>query len=408
MPPIALFLLHAGLVIGLPFALWRMAGLRRWVPLVVVQIAVGLALGPSLLGRAAPDLWAALFPPGALAALDGLVWLGVCYFAFATGLHFDLTDIRGRGRAFAVNAVLTFLLPTLAGCAAGMVLLELVPQAAGAGAPPWAFVVGVGVAVGVTALPVLAAILREMGLTGTRLGNEALGCAALNDGALWLVVAALLAAVQGGASGGGPVWGVAGVVAGSAAFFAVLWLGVRPLLARLVHHADGRVSEREVVVVSVGLLAAALVTELLGLHAVVGAFAFGAVVPKALARDLLGKFESFLMVVLLPFFFIATGLKTQLGGMGEGWFAVFVLTTVVSVAAKLASAALPARAQGWAWPDALALGALVGCKGLMELVVLALLLERGIISAAGFSGMVMMALLTTALARPLTGLLIKR
>ena len=194
MPPIALFLLHAGLVIGLPFALWRMAGLRRWVPLVVVQIAVGLALGPSLLGRAAPDLWATLFPPGALAALDGLVWLGVCYFAFATGLHFDLTDIRGRGRAFAVNSVLTFLLPTVAGCAAGMVLLELVPQAAGAGAPPWAFVVGVGVAVGVTALPVLAAILREMGLTGTRLGNEALGCAAVNDGALWLVVAARLAA----------------------------------------------------------------------------------------------------------------------------------------------------------------------------------------------------------------------
>lgn len=402
MPTVALFLLHAGLVIGLPFALWRVGGVRRWVPLVVVQILVGLALGPSGLGRVAPGLWAVAFPPSAMAALDGLVWLGVCYFAFATGLHFDLTDIQGRGRAFAVNAVLTFVVPGLAGCAAGAALLVWAPQAVGAGAPAWAFVVGVGVAVGVTALPVLAAILREMGLLRTRLGSEALGCAAVNDAALWVVVAALLALARGGAP-----WQAGLTAIGATLFGAVLWFGARPLLARLLRHADGTVSEREVVVLSVGLLASALVTELLGLHAVVGAFAFGAVVPKALARDLLGKFEAFLMVVLLPFFFIATGLKTQLGGLDAAWV-VFGVTTVVSVVAKLGAAAVPARLQGWCWPDALALGALVGCKGLMELVVLTLLLDRGIVSAAGFSGMVLMALVTTALARPFAGLLLRR
>lgn len=402
MPTLSLFLVHAGLVIGLPFALWRIGGVRRWVPLVVVQILVGLALGPSGLGRLAPGLWAVAFPPPAMAALDGLVWLGVCYFAFATGLHFDLTDFHGRGRAFAANAVLTFAVPTLAGCAAGAALLHLAPQAVGANAPAWAFVLGVGVAVGVTALPVLAAILREMGLQNSRLGAEALGCAAVNDAALWVVVAALLALAQGGAP-----WQAGLTAAGAALFGAILWFGVRPLLARLLRHADGQVSEREVVALSVGLLASALATELLGLHAVVGAFAFGAVVPKALAREVLGKFEAFLMVVLLPFFFIATGLKTQLGGLDAAWM-VFAVTTLVSVTAKLAAAAVPALLQGWTWPDALALGTLVGCKGLMELVVLTLLLDRGIISAAGFSGMVLMALVTTALARPLAGRALRR
>ncbi|MGE5478464.1 MAG: cation:proton antiporter [Bacteroidales bacterium] len=402
MPTLALFLLHAAVVIGLPYAVWRLGGVRRWVPLVVVQIAVGLALGPSGLGQLAPGLWAAVFPPPAMAALNGLVWLGVCYFAFATGLHFDLTEFHGRGRAFAANALATFAVPTLAGCGAGLALLTLAPQAVGDAAQPWAFVLGVGIAVGVTALPVLAAILREMGLLGTRLGAEALGCAAVNDAALWVVVAALLALARGGTP-----WQAAVAAGGAVALAAVLWLAVRPLLCRLLRHTDGSVSEREVVVLSVGLLATALASEVLGLHAVVGAFAFGAVVPKALARDLLGKFEAFLMVVLLPFFFIATGLKTELGSMDAAW-TVFAVTSLVSVLAKLAAAALPARLQGWAWPDALALGALVGCKGLMELVVLTLLLERGILSAAGFSGMVLMALVTTALARPAAGLLLRR
>jgi Kef-type K+ transport system membrane component KefB len=254
----------------------------------------------------------------------------------------------------------------------------------------------------VTALPVLAAIVREMNLSQARLGAEALGCAAVNDAALWVVVAALLAAVNGEA-----LWQAGLVLAAVLAGGLVLAVVVRPWLARALRHANGRVSEREVVALSVGLLVCAAAAEALGLHAVVGAFAFGAVVPKPLARDLLAKFESFLMVVLLPFFFIATGLKVRLHGLDGAWL-VFAVTTAVSVSAKLASAAVPARRQGWAWPEALALGALVGCKGLMELVVLTLLLERGILSPEGFSAMVMMALVTTALARPLAGILLRR
>lgn len=408
MPAIALFLLHAVLIIGLPFALWRLAGLRHWVPLVVVQIAFGLALGPSGLGWLAPELWAGLFPPLALTALDGLVWLGISYFAFATGLHFDLTEFHGRGRAFAATSIATFVVPTLAGCGIGFVLLEVVPEAVGPGAgghgvPSWAFALGVGIAVGVTALPVLAAILREMHLHKTRLGAEALGCAAVNDAALWVVMAALLAL-----AGGGAPWRAALVLALAVAYGVTLWCGIKPLLARLFRHAElhGRIDERDVVMLSVGLFASALMTELIGLHAVVGAFAFGAVVPKAVARAVLEKFESFLMVVLLPFFFIATGLKTEFT-VASGAGLVFAWTCVASVTAKMASAALPARVQGWAWPDALALGALVGCKGLMELVVLTLLLDKGILSGVGFSGMVLMALVTTALARPLAGLFLR-
>lgn len=404
MPPIALFLLQAAIIIGLPYALWRVGGLRHWVPLVVVQILIGLALGPTGLGQAAPDLWRMLFPPKALGALDGLVWMGVTYFAFATGLHFDLTEFKGRGRAFAVTSVATFVIPTLVGTAIGFVLLALVPQAAGPGAPGWVFAVGVGIAVGVTALPVLAAILREMHILQTRVGAGALGCAAVNDAALWIMVAVLLAVGQGGEP-----WQAGVLVAGTLFDGLVLWFAIRPLLARLFRHAElhGRVNERDVVVLSLGLFASAFVSEIIGLHAVVGAFAFGAVVPKAVARDVLAKFESFLMVVLLPFFFIATGLKTHFSAV-SGAGLVFALTTPASVLSKLLSAALPARAQGWSWGDSLALGSLVGCKGLMELVVLTLLLDKGILSGVGFSGMVLMALATTALARPLAGLFLKR
>lgn len=404
MSPAALFLLQSILIIGLPYALWRADAVRRWAPLVVVQIAVGVALGPTGLGAILPEASAALFPAASRAALGGLVWLSLVYFAFATGLHFDLTEFHGRGRAFAVTSTSTIIVPFAAGLAAGGALYVLVPQAAGQNASPWAFAAGIGIAVGVTALPILAAILREMHLLKSRLGANALGCAAINDAALWMMLAALLA----GARGQSALLGGA-LLAAAVIFAGLLWCCVRPALARLFAHAElhGRINERDVVVLSVGLFVAALVTEATGLSAMVGAFAFGAVVPKAVARDTLAKFESFLMVVLLPFFFIVTGMKTDFV-LASGAGTVFVVTALVSVVAKLVSAALPARAFGASWRDSLALGSLVGCKGLMELVVLTMLLDAGILSPVGFSGMVLMALATTALATPLTKVILNR
>lgn len=404
MPSMPLFLLQSILIIGLPYGLWRLRGVRHVVPLVVVQIGVGLALGPSLLGKLAPDLWEHVFPTLSLGALNGLVWLAVTFFAFSTGLHFDLAEFEGRGRAFAVTSISTVALPSLAGLLVGWGLYDWTPTAVGEGAHRLVFAAGVGIAVGVTALPVLGAILREMRMLNTRLGAEALGCAAVNDAALWMMMAALLAV-----AGGSSPWRAGLVLAAALAYGLVLWFLVKPLLPSLFRHAvlHGRINERDVVVLSVCLFTSALATELIGIHAIVGAFAFGAVVPKPVARDMLAKFESFLMVVLLPFFFIATGLKTDFA-MASGAGVVFLATTAVSVTAKLAAGALPARVSGWSWRESLALGALVSCKGLMELVVLTLLLEAGILSSAGFSGMVLMALATTALARPLANAFLKR
>ncbi|MGE5548473.1 MAG: cation:proton antiporter [Solirubrobacterales bacterium] len=394
MPPLALFLLQSILVVGVPYAVWRLRLVRGWAPLVVVQIAFGVAMGPSLLGRYAPEVAGFLFPLRALEALDGLVWLAVTFFTFTIGLHFDLAEIRGRGRAFAVTSVATVAVPTLAGTLAGLAMVRWVPQALGPAAEPWTFAVGIGIAIGVTALPVLAAILREMHAMKSPLGIEALGCAAVNDAALWVMVAGLVAYVRGGGPGG-----VAVSVMGAGLYAAFMCCGVRRLLAHAIRAE--RVNERDMVLLAVGLMISALVTEMIGLSALVGGFFFGAVVPKAVARDVLARLEPFLMVVLLPFFFIATGLKADFH-LGSGAGAVFVLALAVSVTAKLASAALPARAFGRPWPDALALGALVGAKGLMELVVLTALKDAGIISPVAFAGMVLMALATTALARPLT------
>lgn len=403
MAPVALFLLHAAVVIGLPYILWSIGG-RRWMPLVVVQILVGLLLGPTVLGTLAPEFWSVLFPARVLDSWNGLVWLGVTYFAFATGLHFDVTEFQGRGRAFAITSTATFAVPTVAGCVAGILLLWLVPGVAGEGTSPWAFGLGVGIAVGVTALPVLAAILREMNLQTPWLGNEALGCAAVNDAALWIAIAILLAI-----SAGEHWWQAGLVLCGSIAYGAALWFVVRPMLAAYLVRSGSpvEITERHVVFLSVGVLLSALITENLGLHALVGGFAFGSIIPKAVARQVLDRVEAFLMAVLLPFFFMSTGLKTNfVWASGAGL--VFALTTIASLSSKMLAAALPARLQGQSWNRALALGALVSCKGLMELVVLTMLLERGILSPSAFSGMVLMALVTTALARPLAGFFLGR
>ncbi len=402
------FLLQAAVIIGLPYALWRLTGLRHWVPLAVMQIAVGLALGPSGLGTLMPALAAWLFPPASLGALGGLVWLAVSFFAFATGLHFDVTEFKGRGRAFAWAGLSTVAVPTLAGFGGGWLIWTVLPQAAGPGVNPWIFAAGIGIALGVTALPVLAAIVRDMGLLGTPLGGMALGLAAVNDAALWLMVAVLLAliphggALHGDAMSMGPGWVAASIAVLALAYGAVMLGLVRPALSRWL--GQGAVTERHLVVLSVGIFLSALATEAMGVHAVVGAFVFGAIIPKTVAHHVLARLEPFLLVVLLPFFFMTTGLSTRLDAASGAW-TVFVIATPIAVLTKMLSTPWPLmRGANWSWRPSLALGSLVACKGLMELVVLDLLRQRGILSDTGFSGMVLMALATTALATPLARL----
>lgn len=396
--PAFVFLIQALLLIVGPFALWRAAGVRRVAPMVVVQILFGIALGPSLLGRVAPEVWGILFGGSALAPLTGLSWLAVVFFAFLTGLHLDVADMRGRGRAVGAVAVSSMVIPTLAGAGTGLWVADAFPAMAGPAATPALFAAGFGVCLGVTALPVLGAILREMGLTSTRLGALALACAAVNDALLWVALAALL----GAATGGGEA--VLLTLAGGAAIPAVLWGVVRPWLAARIGSQPPVLDDAHLIGICALLLLTAAVSEAVGLHYILGAFLAGTAIPKPLAAAVLARVESVTTLVLLPFFFTLTGLKVTVTADSPALWAVFLVATAVTIVTKLLGSAVPARLAGIPPYDAWRLGALMPCKGLMEVVVLTVLLEAGILSGAGFSALVLMAVAVTALTQPMTRL----
>lgn len=399
--PALLFLVQAILLIAGPFLLWRLCGVKHVAPMVVIQILFGIALGPSGLGNVAPDLWGALFAPASLAPLSGLALLAVVFFAFLTGLHLDVEELRGRGRGFVTVSLSSMLVPTLLGGGLGLWIAGAFPGMAGPKAEPWLFAAGFGICVGVTALPVLGAILREMGLLEERVGRLALGYAAVNDALLWVLITGVLAWAAGGTGGLG---GVAAVAALGFAYLALTELAVRPLLSRLLDRVapDGRVGDTAVVVTCTALLASAAVTELIGLHYILGAFVAGTVVPRRLAAAVLDRLEHFATLVLLPFFFTLTGLKVDLDLAASAQWWVFALATVTTLVGKTLGTAIPARLTGESWRDAWRLGALMPCKGLMEVIVLTILLEAGVLSGACFSAMVLMAVTATALTQPMT------
>lgn len=405
--PALLFLIQALLLIAGPFLLWRLGGGRHIAPMVVIQILFGVALGPSLLGRLVPELWGVMFAPAALSPLSGLALMAVVFFAFLTGLHLDPAEFRGRGGAFAIVALSSMLVPTLLGGALGWWLAGAFPGMTGPHATPGLFAAGFGICVGVTALPVLGAILREMDLLGDRVGRLALGYAAVNDALLWLLITAVLAwATADGGDGAGDAWAVARVGLLGFAYVGVTVLVVRPLLDRLLERVapDGRMGDTAVVVTCAALLASAAVTELIGLHYILGAFIAGSAMPRRYAAAILDRLEHFATLILLPFFFTLTGLKVNLTLDDPAQWTVFVLASLATLTGKMAGTTLPARWTGESWPDALRLGTLMPCKGLMEVIVLTVLLEAGVLSGPCFSAMVLMAVAVTALTQPMTRL----
>jgi len=394
MNPTSIFFAQACLVVGTPLLLWRGFRMGGIVPLVVMQIVGGILLGPSLLGTLWPENWQTLFGAPKLAALAGLQWLAVVLFAFLSGLHIGGGEARGL-RRIAVSASLgCVLVPFALGVGAGLALGHLRPGLIGAAATPWQFAIAVGVSMAVTALPVLGAILREMQLSDTTAGRLAVACAAVSDAAIWVVLSCILAST--GQAAQDPLR----LVLMGAAYVAAMFLIVRPLLAAWLPRMRG--ADARLAAVVVLIFASACASELIGLHYILGGFLAGVVLPRGAAADIGRQLEPTTVVVLMPFFFLMTGLRTDLTTAGVDALVVFAVTSVVAVAGKMAGTALPARMAGLGRRDAWTLGALAQTKGLMEVVVLAILLENRLIGAAAFSGLLLMALATTVVAKPLT------
>ncbi|MFL5382027.1 MAG: cation:proton antiporter [Longimicrobiaceae bacterium] len=368
-------------------------------PQVVGEMAAGILLGPSFLGWIAPAVSARLFPPDSLGFLNSISQVGLLVFMFLVGLELNPRLLRGRGQTAVVTSHASIVVPFVLGA---LLSLHLYPRVSHASVGFTGFALFMGAAMSVTAFPVLARILTERELMRTRVGTVTLACAAVDDVTAWCILAVVVAIV-GAQAGGMPPWMT---IAGAAAFVLLMVFVARRLLAPLERRfeRDGRVTQDVLGGILLVALASAWATEALGVHALFGAFIAGAVMPKgkAFVHALTEKLQDLIVVLLLPLFFAFTGLRTRIGLLEGaqmwGWCALIVL---VAVAGKLGGSAVAARATGMSWREATAIGTLMNTRGLMELVILNIGLDIGVISPAVFAMMVLMALATTFMTSPL-------
>lgn len=366
-------------------------------PSVVGEMAAGILLGPSFFGLVWPLGFHFVFPDASAGMLRLLSQIGVCLFMFAVGMELDVTHIRNRAQMAVVVSHASIVIPYFLG-----VLLAwfLYTDLAAPGATFVPFALFMGISMSITAFPVLARILQERNISKTFLGSMAVTCAAVDDVTAWSVLALVVAIAR------------ASSVAGSAislilvlAFIGLMVWGVRPVLPRwLGVTGEGEPSRGALAIVVCVVVASALATEIVGIHAIFGAFLAGAIMPEAggFRHKLSLRIENFSSVLLLPLFFVFTGLRTQVGLLSDarGWL-LCLLILAVATTGKLGGTAMSARLMGMSWRDALQLGALMNTRGLMELIALNIGFDLGILSPRIFTMLVIMALATTVLTGPL-------
>jgi Kef-type K+ transport system membrane component KefB len=361
-------------------------------PPVVGEIIVGILFGPSLLGWLWPEAQSRLFPHACLPYIGVLGNIGLLAFMFLVGLEQDLKALRGHSRTAVAVSQASIVVPLALGT---LLALPMYRTFAPAGTGRLAFVLFIAVSMSITAFPVLARILTDRGLYRTRLGSLAMACAAVDDVTAWCLLAATVAAAKS-SSPTAALTTAAWAVGFAVAMFTV----VRPLLERWAGRAEHRYSEGVVLVVLFsGLCLSAWVTNEIGVHALFGAFLFGVVTPRGRRKVEVGaaRVRAFTVPVLLPLFFVSTGLSTDISQLATDttqWlWAGAVLC--VAVAGKWGGGSVAARLAGEDWRDAMTIGALMNCRGLTELVVLNIGLGLGVIDTELFTILVLMALVTT-------------
>ncbi len=366
-------------------------------PSVMGEIVAGILLGPSLMGSLLPGFSAFVFPASSLGNLQMLSQVGLILFMFVIGMELDTQMLRQKARAAILISHFSIVIPFIL----GLVLSYFLYAAyAPEGIPFYAFSLFIGIALSITAFPVLARIIKERGLSGTKLGTMAITAAAAGDVAAWCILAFIVAIVKAGSISSSVYTIIAAVV-----YVVVMLFVVRPLLKKIAGlRSDHNILKRSsMAIIFVVLLVSSYCCEVIGIHALFGAFLAGVIMPAEwnFRKLLIDKIEDVALVLLLPLFFVFTGLRTQVGLLSDpSLWGTCLLIILVAVVGKFGGSAVAARMTGESLRDSLSIGALMNTRGLVELVVLNIGYDLHIITPQMFTMMVIMALVTTFMTNP--------
>ncbi|MDT7534429.1 cation:proton antiporter [Sphingobium sp. SA2] len=377
------FLLALALVMGLPWLVWRVLRTDNWAPLVVVQIVAGVLLGPGVLGVALPQVHDFLFPPGVIAALNGIAWWAVMIFVWLAGIELDLHQAWVARRETWTTAGLALVTPLALGALAAALILTQ-PGWIGAKGQHWQALLGMGMACAVTALPILVLLMDRLTILRQPLGQRVLRYASLDDIAIWGVLALILLD-----------WARVERQAGFLLLFPFVAWGLRAVMRRI----GGR--DR----LYLGMLSLALLgfaADWAGLHFMVGAFLAGAILDKEWFDEAqMDMLRDHMLLTVMPVFFLSTGLRTQWDMGGFEVIGGALLLLAAAVVGKLAGVALAGRILGWPKGEAGVIGWLLQTKALIMIIFANILLDRQIITGTSFTALLLMAIGSTMLTMPM-------
>lgn len=377
------FLIAMTIIFTVPWLLWRFGNMDYYAPLVVVQIIAGILLGPGILGRAFPDYYTLVFNPAVIQSLNGIAWWAVMLFVMIAGIELDLKKAWAHRRESGITAGLALGTPLVFGCAAAVVLLGFAGWM-GPKAMTWQFVLGVGMACAVTALPILILLMEKLDILRQPIGQRILRYASIDDVAIWGVLALILMD-----------WERVGRQLAFLVVFAVAGYFFRRLMAHIAERDRWYVA-------LIWLAACAFGADWSGLHFMVGAFLAGAIMEaKWFDQAKMDLLRHHVLLVIMPVFFLSTGLRTNWNVGGEAVFLAAALLLVASVAGKLIGIQVAGRILRWAPGEASIIGWLLQTKALIMIIFVNILLDKEIISSETFTALLLMAVASTMLTVPM-------
>lgn len=371
-------------------------------PAVMGEIIAGILLGPSLVGTLFPQFSAFVFPAASLGDLQMLSQIGLILFMFVIGIEIDISVFKKKAGSAMLISYFGMVVPFMLGIGLSLYLYR---HYAPANIHFYAFSLFIGIAMSITAFPVLSRIIRERGITHTRLGSVAIAAAATDDLVAWCLLTFIVAIAKAG-TGTSTLYTLAAVII----YIAIMLFLVRPVITRMMKQSlqDNTLKRSTLAIIFIILLVSAYCCEVIGIHALFGAFFTGAILPRDhnFRKTLIDKIEDVSMVLLLPIFFVFTGLKTQIGLLNDPslWLSCAIII-FIAVAGKFGGSSIAARISGESVQDSLSIGALMNTRGLVELVVLNIGYDLGILSPQLFTMMVLMALITTLMTNPAINLI---